>query len=872
MPKKKSRKISKIQKSVKKSLTGVSIKKKKSFSLKFPSKLKLWPTKSSLQKFFKGRGKKKKKTAFNNFTKEIGKQYKVVKKRLEKGSAKLPFKKLFENIKKRIKARVKKKKQRKILRLLLLIVLFPILNKIGRLISFLFIIFCIFGINIILRDLPSPDKITTPENYPVSTLLYDRNGKLLYEIFADQNRIPINLEDLPKHVTQATLSIEDKNFYKHFGFDIRGIVRAIRTNMKGERIEGGSTITQQLVKNALLTKEKTISRKVKEGVLAIFTEIKYSKDEILEMYLNYISYGGTAVGIESAANRYFDKSAKDLSLAEAALLAGLPQAPSRYSPFGSSANDAKIRQKQVLNRMVEDGYITQDRANKAYEEHLNYALKKTDIEAPHFVFFVRDLLYEKYGHDKVDTGGLRVTTTLDLDIHNKIQEIVTEEIKRVKKYRIGNSGVVVTKPNTGEILSMVGSYDYFNTEDDGQVNVTLAKRQPGSSIKPLLYATAFQQKKLNPGTLLLDMPTCFEVINQKPYCPRNYSGSFRGAITVRQALGNSLNIPAVKAIRTISIQTFVKQVTKMGITTFDDPIRFGLAMSLGGNEVRMIDMAQAFGVLANQGVKSPLTPIIKITDYNGNVIEDPKLEERKDDLEYLTYYDAESERNDLERVMDRAPAYMISHILQDDRARQATFGANSKLVIKDHIVSAKTGTTNDLKDNWAIGFTPEFATVVWVGNNDNSKMGWVASGRTGATPIFHDVMTFILEKEESIMQDKPDDVKKANVCHNGMPPKYANNECSTHANDLYWIDSEPSRSKNFTKDYWIKPETGLPPKQGEEADNLVLEHHSFFQDPVTDLFCNDCARPIDEEGKIIYESNFVTEDYVIKNWFDEDVF
>lgn len=592
-------------------------------------------------------------------------------------------------------------------------------------------------------------------------------------------------------------------------------------------------------------------------MLAVFTEILYSKSDILEMYLNYISYGGTAVGIESAAQRYFGKSATELSVAEAALLAGLPQAPSRYSPFGSNPQAAKDRQKEVLKRMVEDGYITQLQAEEAEAEVLKFSLSKTDIKAPHFVFYVRDLLYEEYGVTTVERGGLRVTTTLDLPLHDVAQASVSAEIETLGRYNVGNGAAMVIKPNTGEILSMVGSKDYFDTADDGQVNVTLAQRQPGSSIKPIMYATAFQKKLLNPGTILLDVPTCFEVPGQKPYCPKNYDGSFKGPVTVRDSLGNSLNIPAVKGLKAIGLTEFITQANNMGITSWTDPSRYGLSLTLGGGEVRMIDMAQAFSVLANQGVKVPLTPILKIEDYQGELLFEVDLDERQKDLEYLSDVYTDSHQGDLERVMDRAPAYLASHIMQDNNARRLAFGPRSQLVIPNQIVSAKTGTTNDLKDNWTVGFTPEYLVITWVGNNDGQPMNpYLVSGVTGAAPIWNDIMSFILQGKESVWQEKPTDVTSAGVCAHGFPPS-SGDACQVRYTELYWEDGQPSVSKTYKKQTWIKPDTGLPPAFGEQAEGLVLEERTFYQDPVTDEYCLDCSRPTNEDGSPKYEQNVI---------------
>lgn len=744
---------------------------------------------------------------------------------------------------------------------LLKVLLLPITNIWARVIAALFLASMIFGLAWLLKDLPSPHKLTSNENFAVSTQIFDRNGNRLYEIYADENRIPVEIETLPVYVYQASIAIEDQRFYKHWGVDVIGIVRALSNNLQGQPIEGGSTITQQLVKNALLTKERTIQRKAKEAVLAVITEVIYSKEDILEMYLNYISYGGTAVGIESAAQQYFDKPAKDLTLGEASLLAGLPQAPTTYSPF-SNPEAAKNRQREVLRRMVEDGFITQEEADQATSEVLQFALKKTDIEAPHFVFYVRDWLYEKYGVETVERGGLRVTTTLDLDIQKAAQASVSAELESLRRHNVGNGAALVTKPNTGEILAMVGSRDYFDEENDGKVNVTIRPRQPGSSIKPLMYALAFQNKTLNPGTVLLDVPTCFSVPGQKPYCPKNYDGSFKGPVTIRQSLGNSLNIPAVKGLYTIGVTNFINQAKDLGITTWNDPSQYGLSLTLGGGEVRMVDLATAFGVLANQGVRVPLTPVLKVENYQGEVLYEVDPENRKAILEEMNLYPDETEIDGLRRVMDRAPAYMTAHIMQDNNARTAAFGPRSQLVIPDQIVSVKTGTTNDIKDNWTIGFTPEYLVATWVGNNDGSPMNpYLVSGVTGAAPIWNDIMSYVLDGKEPIIPDKPASVASAGVCATGFPPQQTSNtspqgeqstgqtgQCQVRYEELYWRDGQPSQSTQVTKEIWVKEDTGQPPAPGEEATNLRLETHTIMTDPTIEYYCLDCAQTTSPEG------------------------
>ena len=748
------------------------------------------------------------------------------------------------------------------LRGLLLVLISPIS---WLLLSLLFLL-SLVGLLYLLKDLPSPRRITHDQNFAVTSQIFDRNGVLLYEIFADENRTPIKLDSLPPHVYQASIAIEDKNFYSHFGFDIAGITRAIAKNIRGERLEGGSTITQQLVKNALLTSERSLQRKLKEGILAMFTEVMYSKEEILEMYLNYISYGGTSVGIESAAQTYFKKPASELTLAEAALLAGLPQAPSRYSPFGSDPTSAKNRQKEVLRRMTEDGYITKLQAAEAESQVLEFALSTTDIKAPHFVFYVRDLLFELYGEETVRRGGLRVHTTLDLALQDTAQASLSAELETLERYRVGNGSALVVKPDTGEILSMIGSRNYFDATAEGQVNVTLARRQPGSSIKPIMYATGMELKAFNPGSILVDTPTCFTVPGQKPYCPKNYDGSFKGPVTIRDSLGNSLNITAVKALRIIGVEQFMQQATNMGITGWDDASRYGLSLTLGGGEVRMIDLAQAFSVLANQGVKVPLTPLLRVEDYKGEVLLEYNPEEIKMSLAEMNEYETMQKKDSLTRVMHRAPAYLTSHIMQDNNARRMAFGPRSELVIPNQVVSAKTGTTNELKDNWTVGFTPEFLVITWVGNNDNTPMNRsLVSGVTGAAPIWNDIMSYILTDREPTWQEKPDDVASGFVCASGFPST-PDNQCQGRYTELYWDQSKPSYSQLVKESVWIDPRTGLPPPPGESVDGLVLEERTFYADPVTyqSQYCQDCSRLVSEDGRVIYEQRVIPHDLEVK--------
>ncbi|OGD63682.1 hypothetical protein A2160_04510, partial [Candidatus Beckwithbacteria bacterium RBG_13_42_9] len=626
---------------------------------------------------------------------------------------------------------------------------------------FIFGLLCFLGslsFFYVFKDLPSPTKLSQGQ-FPVSTQIFDRNGKMLYEIYAEQDRTPVKLSDLPDYLKKATISIEDKDFYRHRGFAYRGIIRAAYYTLFRKDLQGGSTITQQLIKTALLTPERTVQRKIREALLAWAVEIIYSKDEILEMYLNHVPYGGTAYGIEQASQRYFGKHAMDLNLAEAVLLAGLPQAPTTFSPFGANPELAVQRQKQVLQRMVEDGYITDQQRKAAEETKLTFAPQRTDIQAPHFVLYVKDLLVTKYGQQMVEQGGLRVTTTLDLDLQNQAQASLSAEVKQLEKLNVTNGAALVTKPRTGEVLAMVGSRDYFDTEHDGNVNVTIRLRQPGSSIKPLNYALGLLSG-YTAGTMFLDIPICFMVEYQPSYCPKNYDGNFHGPVTMRQALANSYNIPAVKMLALNGVENMITTASAMGITTWDDPSHYGLSLTLGGGEVKMVDMAVAFGVFANQGRKVDLNPILKIEDYQGKILEK---------------YEPENQPAAGKRVLPAEVTYIISNILADNGARSAAFGPSSQLVIPGKTVSVKTGTTDSLRDNWTIGYTPSYLTAVWVGNNDNSPMNpYLVSGITGAAPIWNDIMSTVLAHQPNESFNKPENIVSQPICYYAPNPSDPN--------------------------------------------------------------------------------------------------
>lgn len=612
------------------------------------------------------------------------------------------------------------------------------------------------------RSLPQPDKIVRKEGF--STKVLDRNDELLYEVYADQRRTPVTLDQIPEKLKQATIAIEDKSFYQHGGFDPKGIARAIYIIITQQRLVGGSTLTQQLVKNVLLSQEKTLARKVKEFILAIQIESKYSKDEILQMYLNEAPYGGTAWGVGTAAEIYFHKPVSELNLVESAILAGLPQRPSVYSPFSDMPQAYIGRTENVLRRMREDGYITKEEEASAAAglAEIEFAPGLTSIKAPHFVLYVKKQLEEMYGEDLVEKGGLTVKTTLDYPLHEAAQTAVTEEIAKVSGQGIGNGAALVMDPKSGEILSMVGSKDFFAKDYDGQVNVTQSLRQPGSAIKPVTYLTALK-KGYTPSSVLMDVPTDFPSGDGKTYSPVNYDGAFRGPVQLRFALGSSLNVPAVKLLALVGIKEMLKQAYDLGLTTLeptDDNLkRFGLAVTLGGAEVKLIDLTTAYSAFANGGYKIEPVSILKVSDRNGKTLYEHKPIEGK-------------------RVIDEGQAFLMNHILSDNNARLLTFGANSYLNMGNRPIAVKTGTTNDKRDNWTIGWSDSTMVGVWVGNNDNSPMKQVASGVTGASPIWRRIMLEALKTKPANEWKIPETVEAKLVDiisgypeHDGFPAR-----------------------------------------------------------------------------------------------------
>lgn len=593
-----------------------------------------------------------------------------------------------------------------------------------------FLVVTVFLFAWFAKDLPTPNKIRDLVSVG-STRLYDRNLKPLYTISGDKKRILIENADIPEVAKQAVIALEDKDFYNHIGIDFTGIIRAVFVDIqRGDLSQGGSTLTQQLAKNTILTREKSFVRKIKEVILAIEMEVLFSKEEILTMYFNQMPYGGTNYGIEAASRSFFSKSAKELTLDEAATLAALLQRPSSLSPYGPNVDQLIERRNHTLDSMVGMAFITQEQAEEAKKVVPKFAARKDSITAPHFVQYVQDWLVEYFAEElgdkqlaeqKVEEGGLTVVTTLDLDKQLIAEDILsTASEKTLKRAGASNAGLVSIDPKRGEVISMVGSVNYFQ-EQFGNFNVTTADRQPGSSFKPIVYAAAFKEK-YHPGYTLFDLETDFD-----KYHPENYDGRSRGPLTIRQALGNSLNIPAVKTLALIGLDKALKTAHDMGITTLNDKDRYGLSLVLGGGEVKLVDLTTAYGVFANNGTLAPTTPVLKITDSRNKEI-----------------YNRE-EPKDVHEVLDPKIAYQITSMLSDVDAKRPTFsGVMRSLTLTNRPVASKTGTTNAYRDAWTIGYTPQYVTGVWAGNNDNTSMN-NAGGSIAAAPLWDEYMERIHE-------------------------------------------------------------------------------------------------------------------------------
>ncbi|MCR4326560.1 MAG: transglycosylase domain-containing protein [Candidatus Roizmanbacteria bacterium] len=676
----------------------------------------------------------------------------------------------------------------------------------------------------ITKDLPTPDSIITNAKY--STTILDRNDKVIYEVFQDKNIVPITYDELPKDLIQATISIEDKDFFKHGGFSIGGIFRALLRDIFLGKAEGGSTLSQQLIKNTLLTSEKSLVRKTKEFILAIELERRYTKEQILEMYFNQTPYGGTTWGVGSASQYYFGKKPAQLTLLQSAILAGLPQNPSIYSPFIGEKDAYIHRTEQVLRRLREDKYITKEAEEELVAQlpKVKFVGKGSAIQAGHFVFYVKDQLDNVLANDALLQKGLVIKTTLDLDLQKQAEKIVKEEVLKAKGLNITNGALVAMDPKTGEILAMVGSLDY-NNEEFGKFNVTTAKRQPGSTLKPFMYALAFENN-YTPSSILMDVSTEFYSgsSTEKPYKPENYDGKYRGPVQFRFSLGSSLNVPAVKLLAQIGIRPFLQKLSDAGLTTLeptDETMRnVGLSLVLGGGDVRLIDLASAYTSLANSGTGvSPLS-IREVRDYRNRLIYKPQKPATK-------------------KVFTAESTFLVSHILTDNNARSLTFGTYNNLVVSGKTVAAKTGTTDDKRDNWTAGYTKDIVIVTWVGNNDNSKMNpALASGVSGAAPIWNRVMSYALSKDyQDNILAKPSDVEATSIDgFFGGTPK----DGYPTRSEYFIRGTEPKEVSPFYKKVKVSKSTG------KKANDVEIAKGDYEE---KDLFVVEESDPISTDGK-----------------------
>ncbi len=671
------------------------------------------------------------------------------------------------------------------------------------------------------RDLPSPGKLS--QSSQNSTVFYDRDGKVLFEMYKDKNRLPVALAGISDYLQKATISIEDKNFYTEGGISYTGIIRSFIMLLLRREISGsGSTITQELIKNVLLDSSQTATRKIKEIILAFEVDGKYTKNQILEMYLNEVPYGGSFYGVGSAAKGYFNKDPKNLTLLQSAFIAGLPQSPSYYSPFIGVKDSWKGRTKDVLRRMREDGYITpkQEMDNVKAMDKLTFSKERMSINAPHFVFYVKSLIEKEFG-PKILDQGLKIKTTLSLDVQQKAEKIVKDEITGLKSYNVTNGAVVVLDSQSDQILGMVGSYDY-NDKNYGNFNAANALRQPGSAVKPITYALAFE-RGYTPSSTIMDVKTVFPVKDQPDYVPVNYDGKFHGPVQLRFALANSMNIPAVKLVAMVGIQNFMQRADLMGIhslaPTNDNLKRFGLSITLGGGEVTLVDLTNAFAVFARGGVRKEPSSILEIRDANNKLI-----------------YTARPSNETT--VFSKEISFLISHILSDNNARAAEFGLNSYLNVSGKTVAVKTGTTNDKRDNWAVGYTKSVTVGTWVGNNDNTVMDpRIASGETGASPIWHDLMAQLLKTYPDGLMDKPNNVNALQIdaLFGGLPK-----------------DGSPTRSEYFidgTQPKDVSPfytQAKISKSNGKLANDIEIKTGNYDQ---KDCYVVNESDPVSLDGK-----------------------
>jgi membrane peptidoglycan carboxypeptidase len=668
------------------------------------------------------------------------------------------------------------------------------------------------------KDLPDPNKLLD-RNVPQSTKIYARDGSLLYEIHGEYKRTLVNLDQIPALAQEATIAVEDKGFYKEGGVSLTGTARAILADiLSGRKAQGGSTITQQFVKNAILTDNKSIDRKIREIILSIAIDAHFSKSQILQLYFNEIPYGRNAYGIEAASETYFNKSSKDLDLAESTYLAAMIQAPTYYNPLGPHRQDLDARKNTVLQLMQQQGYINETQEKQARAEVVNFSQITNGIKAPHFVLWVEDYLNNKYGESTLQQGGLQVYTTLDPRLQSIAETVVKNDVdKESVKYNAHNAGLVAIDPKTGQVLAMVGSKDYFGTPEpagctpgkncwfEPNVNVALSQRQPGSSIKPYVYGTAFKQDfNYSPASLLIDVVTDFGTYNGKDYIPHNYNDQSYGPVSMRQAFAGSLNVPAVKTLALVGVDNAVKTAHDLGITS---PLAdCGLSLVLGGCEVRLLDHVAAYSVIANEGVKNSETPILKILDKNGIVLE-----------QY---------QSNPQTVLDPQDAYELISIMTDNNSRAFIFGANSPLILPDRVVAAKTGTTNNWHDGWTLGFTPSLAAGVWAGNNDGTLLKKGADGVVVAAPIWHDFMLQALATSTPETFAVPPGITQATVDSvSGLLPTDATPQTKT---ETFASFSVPTAYDNVHQKIAFDSTTGQPATSLTAPANITYKVYNVL--------------------------------------------
>ena len=711
-----------------------------------------------------------------------------------------------------------------------------------------------------LATIQIPDFKTFDERKVAkSTKIYDRTGQIpLYDIHENVKRTVIPLEEMGQNIKNATIAIEDADFYQHNGIRIKSIIRAIFANITSVKIsQGGSTISQQVVKRTLLSDEQTYTRKIREAILTLKLEKALTKDEILAIYLNEAPYGGTVYGVQEASKMYFNKNAKDLTLAESAYLAAITKGPSYYSPYGKHRSELESRKDTVLIKMKEQGYITDEEYTTARAEKVTFQPdQQTGIKAPHFVFFIKQYLEEKYGVDMVASGGLKVTTTLDYDLQQKAEKAITDHITQIQKdYNGSNAALVAIDPKTGQILAMVGSRNYFDKAIDGNFNVATAQRQPGSSFKPFVYATAFE-KGYTPETVLFDVRTEFNAscdpsaTSTKATCynPDNFDNAFRGPMMLRDALAQSINIPAIKLLYLVGVKDALKTARDMGIKSLTDSSRYGLTLVIGGGEVSLLDMTTAYGTFADTGTYHPNKGILKVEDDHGTVLEE--------------YEDQGT------TALPANVALTISDVLSDNNARIPTFGANSPLVVPGYDVAAKTGTTNNNKDAWTMGYSPNLAVGVWVGNNDNTPMKKGGSALAG--PIWNQFMRSALPKFENTSFEAPAPIQSGDkpvfrgiwqggesfvidtisgkLATDATPSETRKEIAITNVHDiLYWVDkdnptgpapSNPRNDSQFTnwetavQRWWSSHSQNYPVVTASQKPTSYDDIHIVGQNPI----------------------------------------